>query len=872
MTIAERLDPKHTIAAIHAADAQTVFDRLRSEWGTTRLHPSVREYLEATAAISLVKGPLRIRGFGSIELTPVDCGELFGVLAGTVFPAVRVGQAERTDFWLMLESGKVVSLDHPASLRAEAAECKSDSLAAFVKDLVARGSVLDIAGLLELQTALHDAFGDEEPARGTRWVRILAELFGGPAKLRRLAGSPALEFLAPVDTAVLDDIAAAERRWAKLAKQPDKVTELDLGAAHLLAVPPLDAFPKLVKLSLAANPELGLDGIRSAAASVPALSRLDVSDCGLSAEDLDALRSALPRCRVVCGDASGLDAIAAALRHPATATRLDLSDLDLEALPPAVVDLERLAHLDLSGNPRLDLAGAFALLAELPSLRSLVLQRCRLQHLPEEITRLHALEELDLAGGTWGDNNAVAVDEALALAARLPKLTRLVLDTNRVMQPRWPAILAALGKLPPLRHLGMGNWITKENAGARFAADLLRAVGAMTSLESANLAGLAIERIEPALPLRRVDLSRNPIKSLAPAALPAIEELVASSSELGSLEGLEEARALRVLDLAGARSAAFALPEWLGELTALERLRLVELAFETVPESIGDLAQLGWLELASPLLAALPAELGRLAALDTLIVGSALAGCPKLAALPETIEGCARLRTLVLRQTGVARLPAALVGCRELSRVEVGDVAPGAVEPTLALLAQLPRLERLTLHGLDRVPPSLAACQALREVSLRGALASYAEAADAIGSLPELRRVDLAFYELTRLPASIVEKESLEALCYEAPKAPSQCLDLRLLASQLAALPNLRELDLTDVASRYEELPVEIGELARLESLTLRLVSFAKLPTSLGKLHNLRTLHLDRCSGIKAGEKKRIQKLLPDCRIEMTDW
>jgi len=78
-------------------------------------------------------------------------------------------------------------------------------------------------------------------------------------------------------------------------------------------------------------------------------------------------------------------------------TEISLRDNHLTALPAAIARCPALASIDLSDNPDLDLAGAFRILAQVPSLRRLSLFSNKLTRLPDEIGLLTQLEDLWLA-------------------------------------------------------------------------------------------------------------------------------------------------------------------------------------------------------------------------------------------------------------------------------------------------------------------------------------------------------------------------------------------------------------------------------------------------------------------------------------------
>lgn len=880
MSIQGLLRADNHIEAITPRDPSELVAEVQASFGLKSVHKTARNFIESTAAVSLIKGPFRLRGMGSIDLGSIDLRSIepsgvepsgveaaggdasasdagsaevgipAGEPSGAKAPAIPMG-----DFWLLLDSGRV----------ATSPEGEGE---------------LDVAQLVAIQTALFAHFGEGDPPRGPHFLRVVAECLGGLQRLARIQAATPIALLGDIDDALLSDMVAADRRFSRVLKQdPLEVRLIDFSHAHLVEVPALDAFENLAAIDLRNNPELDPQHVLEALAPLERLERVDVSLSGWQREQVEALRELLPGARVVDEIPRGAATVAVALKSGKPLRALDLSDLDLRRLPKGVRQLEHLESLDLSGNPKLDFEEVFAHLAALKTLKRIDLRACALRRLPEQIASIESLEEINLACGTWGDHNRLDVSQALPILAELPNLKRLVLDRAVLLPGQWRKTMRVLSEqFTALEQLGMAGWSTLENSGRMFSAEIQQMLVKMGNVRDVSLGSLQLDSMEPTLeelPLTRLDISRNDISTIAPAQLESLTELVARGTSLTSFEGLERCRKLRVIDLRGPRGAqrTFTFPDWLEWLTELRTLRVQNLAFDEVPATIGKLPRLVELALSSKTLTALPDEIGDLSELRRLVLNDLVSGCEQLAELPSSLGRLAKLELLHVSRGGLKRLPESISDCKALRDVELDDLDLADPMETMIQLAQLPALSRLSVtnSGLTRLPESLAEHTGLTDVRLVGKFASYAQAARVICSLPSLERLDLSRFALAGLPKCFSECTSLRALHYETPRTHT-VLSPEVLFSALARLPRFEELSIEDIAGHWRELPSSIGDLTRLERLTLTAVGFSTLPKRMARLHNLRLLHLDRCHAIKASEIKRVRRALPECEIRITDW
>jgi tetratricopeptide (TPR) repeat protein len=332
-----------------------------------------------------------------------------------------------------------------------------------------------------------------------------------------------------------------------------------------------------------------------------------------------------------------------------------------------------------------------------------------------------------------------------------------------------------------------------------------------------------------------------------------VTELDLSDRKLRSFpEQLFRFRNLHTLSLAG-NDLIEALPDRLGELTALAELDLSRMGLTALPRSIGHLRALRALDLSYNPLRSLPDRLGNLPRLAVLR-GHYLA-CP----LPETLarltslveldlyglepppvehdveydedgEPVARplpfprvvtrltgLRRLDLSKTRLASLPDGLLRLTSLEELSL-DGAVGLVD-RLPDLRRLPRLRVLHLNGLSanygpypspRLLGPVWSVGTLEELGLsrwgeeteynpetrrhemvRPALAGLP--AEAFARMPRLRRLDLSFNAFTTLPESLYGLTELAELDLE-----YTALDRATIARLVATFPKTR-LDLRHI-------------------------------------------------------------------------
>ncbi len=302
-----------------------------------------------------------------------------------------------------------------------------------------------------------------------------------------------------------------------------------------------------------------------------------------------------------------------------------------------------------------------------------------------------------------------------------------------------------------------------------------------------------------------------------------------------SLIILTKLESLRVIITAADRRggpATIKLPAWIGRLQGLRVLEVEGGEVESIPESLGELGTLERLRLRSR--GPFPAALAKLTQLRELDL--------HVAAIESAPLGLRELDQLELVRLRVGRLSALPLGLLALPNVrslvlevENADVSR---DPLPAVLPGLLRLEELAVLGwkIDRLPSSIFALRELRSLTLRRCgLRSLPEG---WGAFTRLRKLDLSENSLESLPSSLgLLAELRELVLAHNP--------LRTLPAELGRLGRLERLDLD--GSRLATLPTELGDAQRLQVLNLAdTLTLLELPISFAGLAELTTLDLAR--------------------------
>jgi Leucine-rich repeat (LRR) protein len=182
-------------------------------------------------------------------------------------------------------------------------------------------------------------------------------------------------------------------------------------------------------------------------------------------------------------------------------------------------------------------------------------------------------------------------------------------------------------------------------------------------------------------------------------------------------------------------------------------------------------------------------------------------------------------------------------------------------------IGQLQKLQKLCLVGITELPPEIGQLQNLKELWLKSY--SIIELPPEIGQLQNLKELWLESYSITELPPEIGQLQNLKELRIQAnltelPPEIGQlqnlqniyliyCPRITTFPSQLGQLANLELLSLSSLrnfedfsfpGNNLTELPREIGQLQKLQTLNLRDSQITELPPEIAQLQNLKTLDL----------------------------
>ncbi|KAH0747257.1 hypothetical protein KY285_008914 [Solanum tuberosum] len=529
---------------------------------------------------------------------------------------------------------------------------------------------------------------------------------------------------------------------------------------------------------------------------------------------------------------------------------LSLESLDLSGcniidggLPEDIGSLSSLEKLHLSGNNFEHLPQS---ISKLGALQWLELSNCkRLTQLPEDIGSLSSLEQLHLSG-----NNFEHLPQSISKLGTLRWLE--LSDCKRLTQ--LPEDIGSLSSLKELRLCGNNFEHLPQS---------ISKLGALQLLYLSNCKRLTQlpEDIGSLSPLKELRLCGN-----------NFEHLPQSISKLGALRWLELSNCKRLTQL----------PEDIGFLSSLEQLHLSGNNFEHLPQSISKLGTIRWLELSyCKRLTQLPEDIGSLSSLKELrLCGNNfehlpqsisklgalqllyLSDCKRLTQLPEDIGSLSSLKELRLCGNNFEHLPQSISKLGALQLLYLSNCKRLTQLPEdIGSLSSLKEL-RLCGNNFEHLPQSISKLGALQLLYLTNCK-RLTQLPEDIGSLSSLEKLHLSGNNFEHLPQSISKLGALQLLelsnCKRLTQLPedigslSSLKKLHLSGNNFEHLPQsisklgaLRWLELS-YCKRLTQLPEDIGSLSSLEQLHLTGNNFEHLPQSISKLGALRWLELSDC-------------------------
>jgi len=223
-----------------------------------------------------------------------------------------------------------------------------------------------------------------------------------------------------------------------------------------------------------------------------------------------------------------------------------------------------------------------------------------------------------------------------------------------------------------------------------------------------------------------------------------------------ALARIEQARKTGATELDLSKLGLTELPEAIGQLTQLQKLKLYNNKLTALPESLGQLTQLLTLNLAVNQLTALPQSLDQLTQLLELDLT-----INPLTTLPESLGQLTQLQKLNLSGIKLTALPEWLGQLTQLQELYIYVNQLTALPESLG---QLTQLQKLNLSGikLTTLPEWLGQLTQLRQLYLiKSQLTVLPEW---LGQLTQLRELNLSDNQLTALPESLRQLKSLARL------------------------------------------------------------------------------------------------------------
>ncbi|CAH8563776.1 unnamed protein product [Dicrocoelium dendriticum] len=305
-----------------------------------------------------------------------------------------------------------------------------------------------------------------------------------------------------------------------------------------------------------------------------------------------------------------------------------------------------------------------------------------------------------------------------------------------------------------------------------------------------------------------------------------VQLLSITSSAFQNASFICELTNLSLLNLSGNR--LLSIPNEISNLRCLKVLDLSTNNISIMPEGIFKLKMLQSLDISENGISELPASISKLRGLQVLACAS-----NKLHVIPEEISHLSNLQILNLINNKLSFLPISIGNLKSLLVIHVDH------------------------NELDHIPSQLFHCSSLTELSVSNNFI-FGYLSSEIGSLTNLRALNLSSNQLKKFPAELSQLEKLEYLnlngnCTKTLeldisrlKFLQECclsgLGLSVLPMHIAKSKNLVYLNLS--SNKLKDLPFDAPCFLKLTALFLSKNCLSSLPSWLCSLRNLVVLEL----------------------------
>ncbi|KAG8660903.1 disease resistance protein RUN1 isoform X2 [Manihot esculenta] len=245
-------------------------------------------------------------------------------------------------------------------------------------------------------------------------------------------------------------------------------------------------------------------------------------------------------------------------------------------------------------------------------------------------------------------------------------------------------------------------------------------------------------------------------------------------------------------------------PEIKGNMNKLSELYLDGTAIQELPLSIRRLSGLVLLSLKNcKNILSLPSSICHFISLKTLNIS----GCSTLDKLPEKLGNVESLEELDISGTAIRQLPPSIVFLKNLKTLSFHGCGVQPRQPWSSLFRYL-MLPRKSADSVSLLLPPLSSLRSLTFLNLSNCNLLEGAIPGDIGHLSSLKKLDLSDNELVRLPESISQLSSLEALhlegCSRLQKLPKLPAKVEFVGAddciELESFPNPVELSTSELS------------------------------------------------------------------------